>query len=305
MNKPAQIVNINRVKRPVPSKNGFVMAWRDMRMQPWYSNPDCVAVFTHIMLSATSKPLTYNRKGAVCQLAPGDYVTTYDELGAQFGLDKSTVRRIIANFIKNGQITKKLIAVNRINKGFVVSLTGWDKWQNNDVLADTLPDTRPDTWNVTNIKGLSTYADTLPDTLPDTVLNNKVINNIKRYAGQAPLLQKVSHIKIREAGFEHFWQCWNTCKKIVGKTNTSPKAKFKTKFLTKLNDSHIEKISVAGFKAEINLMCELATIAHQDIADSNTAKTQSDYFNYASMYPDKYLTNSQWRECDDYRELVK
>tara|TARA_R110002049_G_scaffold127881_6_gene285062 strand:- start:2820 stop:3707 length:888 start_codon:yes stop_codon:yes gene_type:complete len=185
MSSVLNVVNINKGKYSMPSKNGFVMAWRDMKKQPWYNNPDCVAVFTHIMLSATSKPFTFNRKGAVCQLMPGDFVTTYEELGAQFNLDKSKVRRIIGKFVKNGQVTKRIIATNKINKGIIISLTGWNKWQNNSDLSDTWNDTQSDTQSdtsrVANIKGSKPYADTQADTLPDTqadtVLNNKVNNN--------------------------------------------------------------------------------------------------------------------------------
>ena len=116
---------------------------------------------------------------------PGDFVTTYEELGAQFNLDKSKVRRIIGKFVKNGQVTKRIIATNKINKGIIISLTGWNKWQNNSDLSDTWNDTQSDTQSdtsrVANIKGSKPYADTQADTLPDTqadtVLNNKVNNN--------------------------------------------------------------------------------------------------------------------------------
>lgn len=163
----------------LPSKNGYVSLWRDIKKQPWYSNSECLAVFTHIMISATSKPATYNRKGAVCELMPGEFVTTYQELADQFDLDKSKVRRIIETFEKNGQITKSQLSVGKINKGLKLSLKGWDKWQNNTNFSDTQTDTQTDTPEVTYLKGLTTHADTHPDTQTDTVLNNKVINNNK------------------------------------------------------------------------------------------------------------------------------
>jgi hypothetical protein len=312
MSSTATVVNINRGK-PMPSSKGYVMAWRDIGKQTWYKKPEYLAIFTHIMLNATSKPMQYNRKGCDVNLLPGDYVTTYDALACVFNLDKSKVRRILAVFEKQGQITKSLIAKNGINKGFVVTLTGWEKWQNTSVKSDTQPDTQSDTQNdtlnITNIKGFSTHTDTQndtqPNTLPDTVLNNNIFNkNIlnkeKRNAGSAT--QPVNHSKIRESGFEYFWKVWGNNKKLIGKINTAPKQTTKTKFLSIMTESHVNKMGVEQFRAEINQICELINFAHNDIAEKQGTKQQSDFFNFESMYPAKFLGNKQWRDLNGDQE---
>ena len=49
----AKIHHINEGQQAMPSKNGFVTVWRDIQKQPWYKSPEHVAVFLHILTSAT------------------------------------------------------------------------------------------------------------------------------------------------------------------------------------------------------------------------------------------------------------
>lgn len=304
-NNSAQVININQ-GQAMPSKNGYVSIWRDIRKQDWYSNTDALAVFTHIMLTATSKPINYNFKGLDCRLEAGQFVSTYSDLGDIFNINKSKVRRLLSIFEKNGQITRSLITKGHINKGFVVTLTGWNKWQKTPNLSDTPPDTPSDTPRPAYLKGLDVGSDTLTVTPPGRVVNNNLLNNKeKEMLVSGETSSKVSYLEIREKAFEHFWKCWSRNKKLIGKSNTAPKNKFKPKFLAKLNDKHVHKIGVDGFRTEISLMCELATIAHADIARCKEDREKSSYSNYETMYPFLFLSNEQWRDCDDYRELSK
>ncbi len=302
MQQNKKVINIDQGKQKMPSKNGYVMAWRDIKKQPWYGNPEALAVFTHIMLSATSKPLTFDMKGVECDLSPGQYVTTYPQLAKVFDLSKSKVRSILKTFAKNGQIVTTQIKQGRINKGLVITLTGWSKWQKNTDLLITPPNTPHDTRGVTYLKGCDTPLNTPPNTPLSTVLNNNVLNNNnKSMLVSDEKSERVCHLEIREKAFEHFWQTWSKCKKLVGKINTAPKSTTKTKFLSMLNDKHVEKIGVDGFRKELGLMCELAIGAHTDIAENKDSSFRA----YQNMYPAKFLTNKQWRDCAEYRELSK
>ena len=129
MTETARVIKFERGRPEMPSKNGYVMAWRDIKNQSWYGNPECLAVFMHIMLSATSKPRQYNRKGVDLMLKAGQFATSYEDIAEVFDLHKSKVRRFIDMFVKSGQLTKSAITQGRINKGLLLSFTNWNKWQ--------------------------------------------------------------------------------------------------------------------------------------------------------------------------------
>ena len=298
MSNTAQIVNIKIGEPAMPSKNGYVMAWRDIKKQDWYVNPECLAVFIHIMLSATSKPLLYNRKGVNVMLSAGQFATSYEDIAAVFNLHKSKVRRFIKIFEKSGQIEKATISVNRINKGLILTFINWNKWQKPLENTDTQADTQADTPSATYLKVCGGSADTQADTQADTVLNNKVLNNNKNTMLDS--VEPSTHFEIREKAFNHFWVTWSNCKKIIGKTNTAPKGKTREKFLALMTNTHVSKIGVDGFRSEIMLMCDLAIGAHKDLKED----PQSSFANFKNMYPLKYLTNKQWRDCAEYKELT-
>jgi len=196
MNQSSNIVNIDRGKQQMPSKNGYVSLWRDMKKQDWYHRPDCLAMFTHLMLSVTKSKIKYSHKGVDLMLVEGEFATTYEDLGSVFNMDKSKTRRILDLFKRYGQIYTKEIKQGRINKGIVVGLTGFSKWQLTDNLADTQADTQADTCEVLNLKGYIGYSDTPPDTQADTVLNNNYINNNKDTCQKTKVFPRVPNDEI-------------------------------------------------------------------------------------------------------------
>lgn len=291
MTETARVIKFERGRPEMPSKNGYVMAWRDIKNQSWYGNPECLAVFMHIMLSATSKPKEYNRKGVDLMLKAGQFATSYEDIAEVFDLHKSKVRRFINMFVKSGQLTKSVITQGRINKGLLLSFTNWNKWQKPLENADTQADTQTDTRKPAPVKVSRIHADTQADTQADTVLNNNDLNNNKDHAGS--MTQQESQ-DLQNKGFEHFWKCWSSCKKQIGKLNTAPKAKtFDNNFKKLFQLKTIATMGRAAYRSEINEMCEFAIGAHSDIASKGS---NSDFSNHAKMYPALFLSNKQWRD---------
>lgn len=160
---------------PMPSKNGFITVWRDIQKQPWYKSPEHVAIFLHILTSATHQARTVDYKGVPVSLLPGQFITTYKKLAETFGIEsESKVRRIINKFINLGQVSKLNLKKSRTDIGLILTIRNWEKWQK----SDTQSDTPSDTPKVTYLKGAKGSADTYTDTPSDTLNNNDINNNL-------------------------------------------------------------------------------------------------------------------------------
>jgi hypothetical protein len=294
---------------------GFIRLSRGIAEQPWYKDEVASRVFIELLIRASHKPRTVEFKANKVRLTQGQLITTVKIVARKLNIDsESKVKRAIEKFHKLGQIEKQNYVISNRSIGQIITIVNYEKWQKSvqpTVQPSVQPTVQPE---ALILKGLN-YDDVQPVVQPtvqpsvqwnNNVPNDNGINNIEKHAclDNKPT-PKISHAELRNEAFEHFWKCWGECKKLIGKKNTAPKNKFGKKFLFKMNDSHVNKLGIEGFQAEVNLMCELASQAHEDIAQHLGTTMQSDYFNYASMYPDKYLSNEQWRECKEYRELVK
>jgi len=196
MNQSSNIVNITRGKPVMPSKNGYVMVWRDIKKQSWYRNPECLAVFMHIMLNATSNRMQYNHKGVDLMLLEGQFASTYQDIGDVFGFHESKVRRFITLFEKSGQLGKTLILQGRINKGIKLTFTNWNKWQKPLENTDRQTDRQSDRLKPTDLKVCEPYADTHTDRQADRVLNNNLINNNKDTCQKTKVFPRVPNDEI-------------------------------------------------------------------------------------------------------------
>lgn len=169
MASPATIHQLHKGQQAMPSKNGFITVWRDIQKQPWYKSPEHLAIFMHILTSATHQHRSVDFKGVPVSLLPGQFITTYKKLAETFGIEsESKVRRIVNKFIKLDQITKANLKKGRTDIGLILTINNWEKWQKADTPSDTP--------KVAYLKGLNDSADTHADTPSDT-LNNNDINN--------------------------------------------------------------------------------------------------------------------------------
>lgn len=279
-------------KDSMPSKNGFITVWRDIQKQPWYKSPEHVAIFLHILTSATHQARTIDYRGVSVNLLPGQFITTYKKLAETFGIEsESKVRRIISKFINLGQVSKLNLKKSRTDIGLILTIRNWEKWQKSDTPSDTLSDTP----KVAYLKGSDGSADNHADTPSDT-LNNNDINNKKEYADPEALrIEKINEVRVK--GFEHFWKSWREGKKAIGVNQKPPKNEtYRKNFLKAFPDSYMKKIGHKGFVKEINDMLDLLNEAFSDIESCQAQGRRSDFENYVTMFPALFLTRKQWRE---------
>jgi uncharacterized protein YdaU (DUF1376 family) len=108
---------------------------------------------------------------------------------------------------------------------------------------------------------------------------------------------KQDYLEERTLAFDDFWKQWGDNKKMLGGSNTAPRAATKTKFLNQtFPASKVRVMGIEAFNQEVELMLDLAWNAHSDIAKNDKANAESSWFNYRSMYPAKFLSNAQWRD---------
>lgn len=276
----------------MPSDKGYVALWRDIEKQPWYKDSECVHLFTHLMIKASRQSRNVEANKVQLELQEGQLYATYETLSRATGITPTKVRRVIEKFEKLGQISIRKIKVNNRIVCQVITILGWKKWQKSDTPTDRPTDT-PET---AKTKGLSLTPDTLPDT-PTDRQNNNVLNNNKKNADK----NVSSHLEIRNKAFDYFWSKWSEGKKLIGKRNQAPKGETKTKFLSIMTDSHVEKIGIDGFRFEMQFMADYIEHCFADFAEN---QGKSDYFAFEKMYPNKFLGRKQWREFDEYKEKV-
>ncbi len=292
MASPATIHQLHKGQQAMPSKNGFITVWRDIQKQPWYKSPEHLAIFMHILTSATHQHRSVDFKGVPVSLLPGQFITTYKKLAETFGIEsESKVRRIVNKFIKLDQITKANLKKGRTDIGLILTINNWEKWQK----TDTPSDTPSDTPKVAYLKGLNGSADTHADTPSDT-LNNNDINNIKDNADPEALrVEKINEVRVK--GFEHFWKSWREGKKAIGVNQKPPKNDtYQKNFLKAFPDSYMKKIGHKGFVKEINDMLNLINEAFSDIEACQAYGKRSDFENYTGMFPALFLSRKQWRD---------
>ena len=172
MGSQATVHQLHQGRRNMPSKNGFVSLWRDIKDQPWYKNSEYKAVFIHLLVNASHSATQVKFRGSQVNVLPGQTVTSLTQLECDLGIDRSIVRRAIKKFESLGQVSLLSVGSGK-RKCTVFTLKNWGKFQQKN---DTQSDTVIDTLEPTPIKGLSSGADTSIDTQSDTQ-NNNVNNN--------------------------------------------------------------------------------------------------------------------------------
>tara|TARA_R110000868_G_scaffold180558_1_gene421171 strand:+ start:171 stop:929 length:759 start_codon:yes stop_codon:yes gene_type:complete len=126
---------------------------------------------------------------------------------------------------------------------------------------------------------------------------SKPLKDKHDFANQASPPIKQDYLEERTLAFDDFWKQWGDNKKMIGGSNTAPRAATKIKFLNQtFNASKVRTMGIESFNDEVELMLDLAWNAHSDIAKHDKANTESSWFNYRSMYPAKFLSNAQWRD---------
>ena len=109
-------------------KNGWVKLHRKMLDNPIImKDAEHLAVWMYLLLNATHAEYPALFKGKKITLLPGQLITGCISIGKQLSITESKVRRILNDFIIDGQIDRQTS-----NKNSLITILNWDVYQNFD-----------------------------------------------------------------------------------------------------------------------------------------------------------------------------
>jgi hypothetical protein len=272
----ATVTKINQGAKSMPSKNGYVHLWRDIKKQPFYKDFIERGMFMDMLLDAQHTSKAIQIDGVNIFLTTGQLFTKRKHFVDQ-GINDSKVERTLSKFEKLGIISRETIKLGKRSIGQKITFFNWQKWQKTEQSTDQ-PTEQP---QPTNIKGLNGYAEQSTEQSTEQECNNDSNKrDIKEYDVQARRL-------LIENAFEHVWKKWKSCKASVGKTDTSAKSATLTKkFKPMFNTSYFAKHTEAEFKSEINAICKFMDSAHK----------VEGFNRFHNMQLAKFFTEKQWRD---------
>lgn len=292
MSNLANVTSINQGKSVMPSQNGFVRLWRDIRNQPyWKKDLEAKSIFVELMMSAQHVATQREYKGMTVLLNPGQMVLSSSDISKLSGVDStSKIERCLKKFEKLGQISRTTLKKMNRPVGQIITLLNYEKWQKIEQPSEQ-PSEQPETPNLKVVQGRCEQPVEQPT---EQLSNNDLSNNLKDMMdSEEPIeVEKVNYPEIRNKAFEHFWKCWNNCKREINSSNTAGKPNAKVKFANLFPTKQIESKGVDWLKSEIKLMCDLAWKAHKDYSQFGE---NSDYKSYKSMQPPRFFSNKAWR----------
>mgnify|MGYP003112354060 CR=1 FL=1 len=167
MSNTATIHHINKGQRSMPSERGFIGLWRDIDKQPWYNlhKGRYTAVFIHLLISASHKPVQVVYRGQNITLMPGQLAKSFSQLAKELNQTKSDIQNAINTFKKYGQIS-----THSDGKLTVISIKKWSKF-------NTVGDTGCNTPEPHTNRGLEGKCNTANNTVSNTQNNNDLNNN--------------------------------------------------------------------------------------------------------------------------------
>ncbi len=202
------LTDISSNNRNHDSAGGFIILHRSLREQPWYKNADYKAVFIELVLRAQFQTTTKTYKGITLSIGRGQVFTCNQQLANDTGISLSQVKKAIAVFKKLGQIDCQKVS----NKGALITLLNYDKWQRKQELDRDLNKAPvPDPVKPNKGKPLPTVSNTLLELVRelDLELQSNNVNKLELHTSLTP-----------ELGFEIFWNCYP---KKIGKQPTFKK----------------------------------------------------------------------------------
>lgn len=86
-----------------------------------------LAIWTYLLLNATHAEYPALFKGNKIMLQPGQLITGSISIGNRLSINESKVRRVLNNFVNDGQIDRQTS-----NKNSLITVLNWDMYQNCD-----------------------------------------------------------------------------------------------------------------------------------------------------------------------------
>ena len=104
------------------TSTGWVKLYRSFLKWEWYTNPNVMRVFLHLILTAN----TENKRWQGIEVKRGQVLTSLNHLAANLNMDKHTVKRSLDKLKKTGEIT-----ISCTSKFSLITLSEYDTLQHN------------------------------------------------------------------------------------------------------------------------------------------------------------------------------
>lgn len=115
--------------------NGWVKLFFRFKDWEWYGDPNMVALFVHLLLSANFKPLRWRG----IEIPRGSLVTSLDALATETGLTVRSVRTALKRLETTKEITN-----HSTNNYRIITLCKYDEYQAENIEADKADDKQND-----------------------------------------------------------------------------------------------------------------------------------------------------------------
>jgi hypothetical protein len=102
---------------------GYIKLHRTITKWQWFKHPLHYNLFTKMLLMAKH---SYQNKGKMT-IKPGEFTATTGEIALITGLSESSVKRVLDDLIKTGEITKDTETTKA--KYTLYKINNWDYWQ--------------------------------------------------------------------------------------------------------------------------------------------------------------------------------
>ena len=187
---------------------GWIKIYRSLIGWEWYSDPNTLCLWIHILLSVNYEPKQW--RGIVIQ--PGQMVTSIGNLAEESGLSIQQTRTALDHLKSTGEITSK-----STNRYTLITVVKWADFQANEREGNKQITSNSTDNQQTNNKQPNNQSTTTKEYKEDKKERNKEKRNIF----VAPSLEEVANY-IQEKGYsvspESFFNYYTTNGWVVGKT---------------------------------------------------------------------------------------
>lgn len=111
---------------------GWIKIYRELTVWRWYTEPNAIRLYLHLLLKATTKELPYRD----IVLSPGQYATSLTKLMSELNMSKQEVRTAIKQLVSTQEITQEVT-----HKYTVFSVQNWKKYQLSNTVSNTVSNT--------------------------------------------------------------------------------------------------------------------------------------------------------------------
>ena len=284
-------------KKPMPSDNGFVRLWRDIRKQPyWRKDLEAKSIFVELIMSAQHETTIRQYKGAGYKLNAGQMILSSSDISKLSGVDSvSKIERSLKKFEKLGQISRQTIKEKNRPIGQIITLLNYEKWQKIEQPSEQ-PVEQPEAAVLQVVQSSVEQCIEQPvEQHSNNVLSNKDQESMTDSTESvAPALQ--DYTKERLDMFESFWKEWRKLKRMIGNEKQESKQKAKDKFLKIFTAPLARKLGLEGLAVEVDACLDVAFEMHAAMHKDRTAGNLRSFHPIENTQVPSFLGQKIWRQ---------